>query len=67
MRRPQPAPPAPRSRSAGLEQIVEMLSRTPAVRGELVADIRGQVDEGGYMCDEKLNLAIYRMLRNILE
>ena len=33
----------------------------------LVADIQGQVTHGGYMSEEKLDLAIYRMLRNILE
>jgi hypothetical protein len=50
-----------------LARIVKMLADSNDVRSELVTDIRGQMDEGSYMSDEKLNLAIYRMLRDILE
>jgi hypothetical protein len=56
---------APRVRR--LTQIVEMLAQTPAVRPELVADIRGQVASGEYANEEKLDLAIYRMLKDVLE
>ena len=56
--------PSPRARQ--LTQLVEMLSRTPAVRSELVADIRQQIALDGYMNEEKLDLAIYRMLKDIL-
>jgi hypothetical protein len=54
-------------RAAQLAQIVDMLSKAPAVRSDLVADIRSQVDGGGYLSEEKLDLAIYRMLKDILE
>ena len=62
---PAERPATPRARR--LAQIVEMLSNTPAVRSELVSDVRGQVTRGGYMTEEKLDLAIYRMLKDILE
>lgn len=52
--------------SPGLERIFEMLARSPEVRTELVDDVRGQMDDGRYMCEEKLNLAIYRMLKDVL-
>jgi hypothetical protein len=55
------------SRARHLTQIIEMLSRTPAVRAELVADIRSQVTTEEYVSEEKLDLAIYRMLKDILE
>lgn len=65
---PEQSPtPKPAARVKGLEQIVTMLASAQNVRGELVADIRSQMDGGAYMSEEKLNLAIYRMLRNILE
>jgi hypothetical protein len=54
-------------RARDLSHIVDMLSRTPSVRSELVADIRGQFNGGAYMSEEKLDLAIYRMLKDILE
>ena len=44
-----------------------MLAESPGVRTELVADIRAQIQSGGYENEEKLDLAIYRMLRGILE
>jgi hypothetical protein len=53
-------------RAERLSRIVEMLARTPSVRAELVADIRGRIGDD-YMSEEKLDLAIYRMLRDILE
>jgi hypothetical protein len=62
---PHRPPAAPRVRR--LTEIVEMLSQTPAVRPELVADIRRQVANGEYSNEEKLDLAIYRMLKGVLE
>jgi hypothetical protein len=59
-------PPAP-ARVRRLTQIVEMLAQTPAVRPELVADIQHQVESGEYASEEKLDLAIYRMLKDVLE
>ncbi len=50
-----------------LTQIVEMLASADAVRPELVADIQSQVTSGGYATEEKLDLAIYRMLKDVLE
>lgn len=43
-----------------------MLAHTREVRTELVDDIRAQLDDGSYMSEEKLNLAIYRMLKDAL-
>lgn len=54
----------PRARQ--LAQIVEMLATAPAVRGELVADIHRQMADGGYLNEQKLDLAIERMLKDIL-
>jgi hypothetical protein len=49
-----------------LERIIEILSSTPDVRGDLVEEIRGQIDRGEYLTEDKLNFAIYRMLKEIL-
>jgi hypothetical protein len=62
---PKHARPHPRIRH--LTQIVEMLAQRPGVRPELVADIRKQVATGDYATEEKLDLAIYRMLRDVLK
>lgn len=56
--------PSPRARR--LASIASMLATAPTVRAELVADIRRQMAEGSYMSEEKLDLAIGRMLRDIL-
>lgn len=53
--------------SGDLARIVQMLADSEDVRSELVTDIRTQMDDGSYMSDEKLNLAIYRMLTDILQ
>ena len=53
-------------KTPGLERIFEMLTRSHEVRTELVDDIRSQMTDGGYMSEEKLNLAIYRMLKDVL-
>jgi hypothetical protein len=49
-----------------LSEIVDLMTNMPGMRAELVADIRKQLDDGGYVNEEKLNLAIYRMLKDIL-
>jgi len=58
--------PAP-GRIRGLTQIIEMLAQTEEVRPELVADIRNQVASGDYANEAKLDLAIYRMLKDVLK
>lgn len=67
-RRPPVTPVSPPVRTGNpeLASIVEMLSSSRSVRAELVEDLRGQLAEGGYATDEKLNLAIYRMLKDVL-
>ncbi len=54
-------------RAQDLAQILDMLARSPSARSELVSDVRTQVDGGTYLSEEKLNLAIYRLLKDILE
>ncbi len=62
----RPSDPPATSRARDLARIVEMLSRAPAVRTELVDEIRRQVETDGYMNEERLDLAIERMLKDIL-
>jgi hypothetical protein len=61
-----PIQPPATQRARDLARIVEMLTRAPAVRTELVEEIRRQLQTDGYMTEEKLDLAIERMLRDIL-
>ena len=49
-----------------LTRIVGMLSRMDGVRDELVEEIRGQIARGSYLTEDKLNEAIYRLLREIM-
>jgi hypothetical protein len=49
-----------------LESIFEALAASRQVRTELVDDLRSQMDDGAYMSREKLDLAIYRMLKDVL-
>ncbi len=49
-----------------LTRIVGMLSRMDGVREELVEEIRGQIARGTYLTEDKLNEAIYRLLREIM-
>ena len=63
---PVPDQAAPGPGQGHLQPILEMLSQTPAVRDELVQDIQQQINLGTYLSDEKLNLAIYRLLKDIL-
>ena len=53
-------------RARNLARIVDMLSETPSVRTELVEDIRRQVAAGTYATEAKLDMAIGRMLKDIL-
>jgi 16S rRNA (guanine966-N2)-methyltransferase len=50
-----------------LERIIELLSQTPDVRSDLVEEIQEQIDQGEYLTEAKLNFAIYRMLKDILD
>ena len=52
--------------SVTLPAIFEILAGSPGVRTELVEDIQSRIKRGQYMTDEKLNLAIYRMLKDLL-
>ena len=49
-----------------LTRIVGMLSSVDGVRNELVEEIRGQIARGDYLTEDKLNEAIYRLLREIM-
>jgi len=49
-----------------LTRIVGMLSSVDGVRDELVEEIRGQITRGTYLTEDKLNEAIYRLLREIM-
>lgn len=53
-------------RARHLAGIVQMLSGTPSVRRELVDEIQRQVEAGDYVTEEKLDIAIGRMLEDIL-
>jgi anti-sigma28 factor (negative regulator of flagellin synthesis) len=43
-----------------------MLSSMDGVRDELVEEIRGQIARGTYLTEDRLNEAIYRLLREIM-
>jgi len=49
-----------------LTRIVGMLSSVDGVRDELVEEIRGQIERGQYLTEDKLNEAIHRLLRDIM-
>ena len=49
-----------------LTNIVGMLSGVDGVREELVEDIRQKIERGDYLTEDKLNEAIYRLLREIM-
>lgn len=61
-----PGGPEPTRREQDLRRILQMLSGSPSVRSELVADVRQQVEDDSYLNEEKLNLAIFAMLRDVL-
>lgn len=49
-----------------LTRIVGMLSSMDGVREELVEEIRAQIARGDYLTEDKLNEAIYRLLREFM-
>lgn len=49
-----------------LAAIFDALTQARGVRTELVDEVRAQVADGEYMSREKLDLAIYRMLKDVL-
>ena len=53
--------------SQDLQHVLKMIASSTDARRELVADIRGRVASGDYVTEEKLNLAIYRLLKDILD
>ena len=46
--------------------MVGLLSRVQGVREELVEEIRSKIENGEYLTEERLNDAIYRLLREIM-
>ena len=52
-----------REDSQDLRHLLKMIASSTDARRELVADIRGRVASGDYVTEEKLNLAIYRLLQ----
>ena len=56
-----------RAGSEDLRHVLKMISSSTDARRELVADIRDRVASGDYVTEEKLNLAIYRLLKDILD
>lgn len=55
-----------RKRYPKLARILELLSQDPAVRSDLVTEIQEQIRKGEYLTEEKLNVAIYRLLKDLL-
>ncbi|MFQ5845873.1 MAG: flagellar biosynthesis anti-sigma factor FlgM, partial [Planctomycetota bacterium] len=53
-------------RYRSLARIVGLLSRVQGVREELVEEIRSKLQNGEYLTEERLNEAIYRLLREIM-
>ncbi len=49
-----------------LTRIVGMLSKVDGVREDLVDEIKSQIARGEYLTEDKLNEAIYRLLREIM-
>lgn len=49
-----------------LQHLLKMISSSTDARRELVEDIRRQIEAGTYVTEEKLNVAIYRLLKDIL-
>jgi hypothetical protein len=55
-----------RRRYPKLARILELLSQAPGVRSDLVMEIQEQIRRGEYLTEEKLNIAIYRLLKDLL-
>jgi hypothetical protein len=56
-----------RKRYPRLAKILDLLSQTPGVRSDLVNEIQEQIRNGEYLTEEKLNVAIYRLLKDLLD
>jgi hypothetical protein len=50
-----------------LQHVLKMIASSTDARRELVEDIRRQISAGTYVTEEKLNIAIYRLLKDILD
>lgn len=50
-----------------LRRLLKMIADSSDARSELLADLRRRVLSDEYMSEEKLNLAIYRLLKDILD
>jgi anti-sigma28 factor (negative regulator of flagellin synthesis) len=55
-----------RKRYPKLAQILDLLANSPGVRSDLVKEIQDQIRKGEYLTEEKLNVAIYRLLKDLL-
>ncbi len=55
-----------RQRFPRLARILDVLSRDPGIRTDLVEEIQARIRKGEYLTEEKLNLAIHRLLKEIL-
>ena len=72
-RAPAPQPSAQRSNITGADQLdisreADMVSRVrdlPDIRADRVAEIRAAIEEGVYETDEKLEIAVGRLLDEI--
>lgn len=55
-----------RKRYPELARILDLLSTAKGVRQDVVDDIREQIQRGKFLTEEKLNIAISRLLKEIL-
>jgi len=55
-----------RSKYPKLARILDLLSKSPDVRSDLLEEIRELIRKDEYLTEEKLNIAIYRLLKEIL-
>ena len=55
-----------RKRYPELARILDLLAKAPEVQSDLVEEIREKIRKGEYLTEEKLNVAIYRLLKEIL-
>ena len=61
-----PAPPAGDQVQISLEaKLKSLLSQVPEVRENLVERVRREIDAGTYLTDEKLDIAIERLLEDL--
>ncbi len=55
-----------RERFPRLARILDLLANTPGLEGDQIRQIREQIESGEYLTEEKLNVAIARLLKEIL-